>query len=243
MTSTKSQPAADIGTTLGTFALFSGLAPVVLARLAAISGRATWQAGAYLFHRGDPGNQMLALTSGRVRLSLGSAQGRELVLRHSVAGDVLGELALMDGEPRSADALVLEPVQAVVIPRAGFLAVAEEMPTLGLALARYLSGLIRATNYQMESIAIYDLQMRIVRFFLMALQQAHGPDLPDQARLRNGLTQADLSAIVGATRPKVNRVLQVLMAEGALVREGSHWLCNVPRLHEIAATAEADWSG
>lgn len=240
---TRNTPAPAISETLCSFALFSGLDTAVLDRLGNIAGRGSWEAGTYLFHRGDPGNHMLALTGGRVRLSLGSAQGRELVLRHSVAGDILGELALMDGEPRSADALVLETVQAVVIPRAGFLAVAAEMPTLGLALARYLSGLIRNTNFQMESIAIYDLQMRIVRFFLMALQQAHGPALPERARLRTGLTQADLSAIVGATRPKVNRVLQVLMTEGALTREGGHWLCDVPRLRAIAQDAEADWSG
>lgn len=238
----QNQPGPEIGKALGSFALFSGLEGRVLDRLGAIAGRGTWQAGTYLFHRGDPGNHMLALTGGRVRLSLGSAQGRELVLRHSVAGDILGELALMDGEPRSADALVLEPVQAVIIPRAGFLAVAGEMPSLGLALARHLSGLIRSTNYQMESIAIHDLRMRIVRFFLMALQQAHGPDLPGTARLRTGLTQADLSAIVGATRPKVNRVLQVLMAGGALARDGSHWVCDVQRLRDIAAEADADWS-
>ena len=242
MAVTHVRPNPEIGKALGSFPLFAGLEPAVLDRLGAIAGRGNWPAGAYLFHRGDSGNHMVALTRGRVRLSLGSAQGRELVLRHLAAGDILGELALLDQEPRSADAMVLEAAEGIVIPRAGFLAAAEAMPSLGLALARYLGGLIRATNYQMESIAIYDLQMRIVRFFLLALRQAHGPDLPAEARLRAGLTQVDLSAIVGATRPKVNRALQVLTGEGALRREGSQWICNVALLRAMAEGSDADWS-
>jgi CRP-like cAMP-binding protein len=85
----------------------------------------------------------------------------------------------------------------------------------------------------MESIAIYDLQMRVVRFFLMSLRQVHGPDLPDEAPLQMGLNQTDLSAILGASRPKVNRVLQDLLAVGALRRDGGTWVCIVPRLAEI----------
>lgn len=230
----------EIGQTLGTFPLFARLQGDALDRIAAIEGRRSWPSGAFLFHRGDIGGHMFALTAGRVRLSLGSVQGRELVLRHAVSGDILGELALMDGEPRSADARVLEPAQAIVIPRAGFLAVAGDIPDVGLALARYLSGLIRNTNYQMESIAIYDLKMRAVRFFLLALQQIHGSNLPDHAALRTGLNQGDLSAILGASRPKVNRVLQDLVSMGALVRDGTQWLCIVPKLRGIAAEEAMD---
>ena len=233
-------PAAGIGRKLASFPLFSALEPETIERLAAIARQGTWAAGSFLFHRGDDGDHLIALTSGRVRLSLGSAQGRELVLLHATAGDIIGELALLDGEPRSADARVIEPVTGIVIGRAGFLGIARERPDLGLALAGHLSRLLRNTNYQMESIAIYDLQMRVVRFFLMSLRQIHGEDLPATAMLRLGLNQSDLSAILGASRPKVNRVLQDLLGAGALRREGDIVECIVPKLLEIAEGGGAE---
>jgi CRP/FNR family transcriptional regulator, cyclic AMP receptor protein len=228
------KPANPIGAALADFGLFATLGPDTLDRLGRVARRGSWAAGSYLFHRDDDGDHMIALTAGRVRLSLGSAQGRELVLRHATAGDIIGELALLDGEPRSADARVLEDAVGIVLPRNGFQSVAEERPELGLALARHLSGLLRNTNYQMESIAIYDLQMRVVRFFLLSLRQVYGEDLPATAKLQTGLNQSDLSAILGASRPKVNRALQDLITEGALRRDGADWICVIPKLAEIA---------
>jgi len=240
MVSTENAPATSIGKALSTFPLFAGLEPATLDRLAAVSRSNSWKTGAYLFHRGDDGDHMVALTEGRVRLSLGSAQGKELVIRHATAGEVLGELALLDGEPRSADARVLEPASGIVIARAGFLATAKDRPDLGLALARHLSRHLRNTNFQMESIAIYDLQARLVRFLLLSLRQMHGDDLPDTASLRLGLNQSDLSAILGASRPKVNRVLQDLIAAGAIRRDGDRLVCRVPRLRDLAETDPED---
>lgn len=233
------RPGTELGKALAAFPPFSSLEVQTIDRLAGVARRASWPAGTYLFHRGDEGDHMLAILTGRIRVSLGSAQGRELVLRHAVAGDVLGELALLDGEPRSADARVLEPVTAVVIGRSGFQSVARDCPDLGLAFAGHLSRLLRATNYQMESIAIYDLQMRVVRFFLMSLREIHGDDIPDEAPLRMGLNQSDLSAILGASRPKVNRVLQDLVASGAMRRSADHLVCVVPKLRQIMEGEEA----
>lgn len=233
------KPVSGIVAALSSFPLFAALEPETVDRLAAVSRRAAWPAGSFLFHRGDDGDHLIALTGGRIRLSLGSAQGRELVLLHATAGDILGELALLDGAPRSADARVLEAASGIVVGRAGFLGVARARPDLGLALASHLSRLLRNTNYQMESIAIYDLQMRVVRFFLMSLRQIHGDDLPETAALRLGLNQSDLSAILGASRPKVNRVLQDLIAAGALRREGETLTCVVSKLlDELDETAD-----
>lgn len=233
-----SRVAPDLSEPLGKCPIFSTLKPETLAALAATGQRRTWAVGKTIFQRGDAGDHMLAITGGRVRLSLGSAQGKELMLRHLEAGDVLGELAVIDGLPRSADAVALEETTAIVLRRTRFLEVAETHPDLALAVARYLCSMLRNTNFQMESIALYDLQMRLVRFFLFSLRQAHGERLPDRVVLQMGLSQSDLSAVLGASRPKINQALQVLITEGAIRRDGDRFVCEVRRLREMAEIDE-----
>ena len=225
---------ADLAGTLGRFDIFAGLARGTLAALAAAARRRSWPAGATVFQRGDEGDCLLAITEGRLRLTLGTTQGRELVLRHLEAGDVVGELAVIDGEPRSADAAALVPTRAIVIARDRFLAVAAAHPDLGLAVARHLCAMLRNTNFQMESIALYDLQMRVVRFFLFSVRQIHGDAPPDETVLRLGLSQSDLSAVLGASRPKINQALQALIAAGAIRREGDSVVCVLPILRRMA---------
>ena len=219
---------------LGRMPLFAGLSGETLAALGAAGRRRTWAAGSTIFQRGDEGDHMLAILAGRIRLSLGTAQGKELVLRHLDAPDVLGELAVIDGQPRSADAVALEATTALVLGRDQFLAVANARPDLGLALARHLCAMLRNTNFQMESIALYDLQMRVIRFFLFSLRQVYGDRLPEEGVLQMSFNQSDLSAVLGASRPKINQALQTLIAAEAIRRDGERITCVTRRLRAMA---------
>lgn len=221
-------------TQLSQFPIFASLGTVSLQYLAEACHRKSWSTGELIFQRGDDGEFMLAILTGRIRLSMGSAAGKELVLRHLEAGDILGELALIDGQTRSADAAALEPTSAIVIRRDRFQQIAAKDPSLGMSLAKYVCSLLRSTNFQMESIALYDLQMRVVRFFLFLLGQTHGEAVPRHAELRLSFNQTDLSALLGASRPKINQVLQSLIAEGVITREGDMVRCDVELLQSIA---------
>jgi CRP/FNR family transcriptional regulator, cyclic AMP receptor protein len=223
---------------LAACAIFSSVDPKTLVALASTGQRRNWAAGKVIFQRGDAGDHMLAITSGRVRLSLGSAQGKELMLRHLESGDILGELAVLDGQPRSADAVALDDCTAILLRRNRFLEVAAIHPDLAISVARYLCSMLRNTNFQMESIALYDLQMRLIRFFLFSLRQAHGDKLPDRVVLHMSFNQTDLSAVLGASRPKINQALQALIAEGAIQRDGDRFVCQVRRLREMAEMDE-----
>ena len=161
----------DLEQALTRAALFAG---VDEATIAATATRRVWASGAVLFQRGDAGDYLLALTLGRVRLSVSTPTGKELVLRHMGPGEVLGEFSLIDGEPRSADATVVEASSGIVLQRDRFLRVAAQYPQLGLALARHLCLQLRTTNYQMESIALYDLRSRVARFLLFTLRSEAG---------------------------------------------------------------------
>lgn len=219
---------------LSDFALFASLDPASLAELTNAARLRSWAAGSLIFARGDEGDHMLAIRAGRIRLSLSSARGREIVLQTLGPGDILGEMALLDGEPRSADATAVLETTCLVLPRLSFEAVAARRPGVGLALARHLCGHLRRTNFQMESIALYDLQTRLVRFLLYLLDPSQTGEARGERRLTLGLNQGDISAILGATRPKVNLAFQALMACGALRRDGDALVCDVAALERMA---------
>ena len=229
----------DILKSLGRAAVFSGVDEATLAALGASAVRRSWDSGMMLFQRGDSGDFLLALTSGRVRLSVSAPNGKELVLRHMGPGEVLGEFSLIDGQPRSADATVVEPSSGIILHRDKFLQVAANFPQLGMALARHLCQQLRSTNYQMESIALYDLRSRVARFLLFALREQHGSALPERAVLRMVLNQSELASVLGASRPKINQVLQSMLTEGVLKREGASLTCDVPKLQDAAEAPDA----
>jgi CRP/FNR family cyclic AMP-dependent transcriptional regulator len=223
---------------LRSFPIFSALTDGSLRALAHGMREQRWGAGKLVFSRGDEGDQMFAILSGRIRLALANAQGREIVLRTLLPGDILGEMALIDGEPRSADATAAEDTTCVVLSRARFEAVAREHPDVGMALARHLSTQLRRTNFQMESIALYDLQTRLVRFLLHTLAHAPAAGASQLRHLTLGVSQTDVAAILGASRPKVSQAFQALLSSGAIRRDGAGFLCDVSAL---TALAEGDF--
>ena len=227
---------------LGRFPVFAGVTSETLAELAKSASTQRWTSGQVVFQRGDADDRLLAIISGQVRLSLTTPAGRELVLKVLGKGEVLGEFALLDGLPRSTEATAVGPLVAVVLTRERFLKVAQVKPDLPLAFARYLCALLRATNFQMESIALYDLHSRLIRFILMAIRQTHGATPPAQARIDLGLSQADLAAALGATRSRVNNALQDLLATGAIQRDGAMVICDLAQLEALAEAAEAGMS-
>ena len=218
------------------FRMFAPLPPEALDAIAAAAQTRRWSPGEMIFQRGDPGDWLVALESGRVRIVLTTPAGRELVLRQAGPGEMLGELALFDAEPRSADATAAEPTLGHVLTRAEFRAIAARHPDLNQAALAHLSAMLRDTTGQLESIALYQLRARVARFFLFALAQLNGEDIPPDAALRLQVSQGELAAMLGASRPKVNRVLQEFREEGLLRDEGGGvWRCDPDRLRDEAA--------
>jgi len=103
-----------------------------------------------------------------------------------------------------------------------------------VAVTAYLCRRLRDTTDQLEGIALYNLELRLARFLLFALRQIHGDEIPDAPRLSLDLSQSDLAAVLGATRPKVNQALQRLRDAGAVSREGHVMTCDVAALRDLA---------
>ncbi|WP_244913087.1 Crp/Fnr family transcriptional regulator [Pararhodobacter aggregans] len=214
--------------------MFAPLSPTALDAVAAAARPRSWAPGEVLFQRDDPGDWLVAIEMGRIRISLVTQGGRELVLRHAEAGEMLGEIALFDRQPRSADATAVGPVTGWVLTRLAFDTLAGGDPAFYEAALTRLSTLLRTTTLQLESIALYQLRARVARFLLITLEQLHGADIPEDASLALGLSQGELAAVLGATRPKVNRVIQDFRDEGLIRDAAGTWTCDIAGLRAEA---------
>lgn len=220
------------------FRMFHPLDAATLEQVAAAAQPRRWSAGDTIFQRGDPGDWLLAIETGRVRISLTTAAGRELVIRQAVEAEMLGELSLFDNEPRSADAVAATAVSGHVLTRAAFRSLAATHPLLNEAALAHLSFMLRDTTELLESIALYQLRARVARLFLFALTQLNGADIPEGAAVQMPISQGELAAMLGASRPKVNRILQDFREDGVLAEEGNGvWRCNVAKLR-VEATED-----
>lgn len=216
------------------FPIFEEFSKELISEVVAIAQWRRWPSGTVIFQRGDDGNYMILVTDGRIKLSLITAQGKELSLRHLEAGTLLGEMAVLDGAPRSADATASIATEGYVIGKHEFMALITRNPDAAEAVMRYLCKRLRETTDQLETIALYDLDSRVARFFIATLKQIHGEDLPDRANLHIALSQTEIAGILGASRPKINRSILSLEEAGAIRRQGSVIECNVARLTRLA---------
>jgi CRP/FNR family transcriptional regulator, cyclic AMP receptor protein len=135
---------------LAEHALFKQVHPDEMAQLAAYALVAQHRARAILFRQGDPGSSMMAVLSGRVRISSYSSEGREVTLNIVRKGEFFGEIALLDGRSRTAEAVAIEPTELLVLERRHFLPWLEAHPTVCLRMFGVLCDRLRRTSIQLE---------------------------------------------------------------------------------------------
>jgi CRP/FNR family cyclic AMP-dependent transcriptional regulator len=217
-----------------TFPVFSALEASVLAELPKMALRKSWRAGEMIFAKGDAGTFLIALTDGRIKLSNVTHSGREMVIRFAEPGDLVGEIACLDGGERSSAAYAATDVTALMLTRSQYLDIANRFPALHAAAIAHLGQLLRQTNDRLESVSLYELSGRLARFILFSLTQKHGADLTEVEFLDLALTQTELGLLVGASRSKINAVLQEFREKDVLQRDGLVWRCDVAALRRLA---------
>jgi CRP/FNR family cyclic AMP-dependent transcriptional regulator len=202
---------------LAAIPFFGGLDPVALERLAGTMRARRFRRGEVIFHIGDPGDALFVIVSGEVKISLPSETGDEAILATLRPGDVFGELALLDGAPRSASAAALTPTETVILPRDRFRELIATETGVRDALLASIAGELRRLTTHVEELHFLDITGRLAAR-LVRLAQEGGTANPDGSiRLRTNLTQADLAAMVGCTRQSVNKLLGQFM-DDRLVR-------------------------
>ncbi|MGK9170377.1 Crp/Fnr family transcriptional regulator [Inquilinus limosus] len=193
--------------------------------------------GDTIFLRGDEGTSLMIVASGRVALRLTSPQGREILLAILDPGEIFGEMSLLDGRGRSADAVAFGPCRLLSLERRDVLPVLRESPEACIRLLDLLTNRLRRTSDQLEGVALLNLPSRLARL-LLALCEAHGARSPGgEVLLPLALSQRDLGQLIGASREKVNLQLGRWAAEGLLRREeGALAICDTEALTDIADT-------
>src|SRR5271165_4521293 len=140
--------------------LFRKLAPQERNALVARAHMRRFEAGDTIFLMGALHDSMIAVLSGDVRISMPSADGKEVVLAIVHAGDVFGEIAMLDGKPRSADAKALTACNLAVLNRRDVLAVLERNPSAWLGLVEVLCSRLRRTDHHLVELALLGLPVR-----------------------------------------------------------------------------------
>lgn len=166
-------------------------------------------AGEPICHLGDPGHNMMAIAIGTVRISLPTVRGREIILADLPAGELFGEIAMLDGKPRSANATALTKCELLVLERRDVLPILEKYPAACLKMMEILCARIRRSDERMSDIAFFDLPARLAKTLLHYPSQGHGP-----AKL--SLSQRELAEMAGGTRENVNRCMREWQRRGIL---------------------------
>jgi CRP-like cAMP-binding protein len=198
--------------------LFAELPAEALAGLAPSLRRRRYPKGQVIFFQGDPGASLCLIETGRVKIALTTPDGREFVLALLGPGDYFGELSLLDGEPRSADAIALEACQLLLLQRDDFLRCLSAHPSVAIRLLAALSRRLRRTDQLVQEAAFLDVPARLAR---VLLEQAQSADAAGGAQPAGAgrLTQTELAGMIGATRESVNRWLSYFERQGLIRRQ------------------------
>jgi len=168
-----------------------------------------------LFHAGQPGDSLYVLLSGKVKVSLLSAEGKEAILSLLGSGDVFGEMSLLDGLPRSATVTSLEDCRLLAIGRQAFVQFLKRHADVALNLLAALSQRLRTTNNLVENLSFHPLPSRLARL-LMDLGQRHGKARAGGVEIGLRLSQEEMGHLVGASRESVNKQLRAWAESGLL---------------------------
>jgi CRP/FNR family cyclic AMP-dependent transcriptional regulator len=218
---------------LGNCVLFSGLSAEERAAIVARARIRSFNAGETVFTIGSPGDQMMAVLGGTVRISVPSPDGKELLLTIIQPGEVFGELAVLDGKERSADAVAENACTLAILHRHDVLSFFERNPSAWPKLVDVLCQRLRRTDQVFAEVALLQLPIRLAKTMLRLLELRANSVSAKGAKIR--FSQRELANMVGGTRESVNRCLRNWQRSGIVkISEGSIIVTNQAALETIA---------
>jgi CRP-like cAMP-binding protein len=212
------------GSILASSALFSGLEKEALDGLARYSHHVSLESNERLFQQGDPSDGCYAILEGVLKVSVTASDGQEALLAMLGAGDVIGEMGLIDAQPRSASATALKPCSLAFLASRDFKQVANANPVIYLQMLEILSDRLRASNEAATMQQLLPLRGRLARVFLRLGEGFGEPLEGGRILIRHKFTQVELARMTGSARENVNRQIKGWAREG-LVRRISSYYC------------------
>jgi CRP/FNR family cyclic AMP-dependent transcriptional regulator len=195
--------------------LFRQLQTDDLDKLARFSKFKLVKAKEVIFNKAEPGNQMAVIVKGRVKMSTLSEEGREMTFGVLEAGEIFGEISLLDGKQRSATITTLEPTELLVIDRRDFIPFLEQYPKVAIKLLSTLAQRLRLTNENFEDVLFRNLPARLAKRFL-TLAENYGEQAETGTKITLKLSQQEIGNLVGTSRESVNKQMRAWEDEGIL---------------------------
>jgi len=212
--------------------LFRQFPPAVIEQLGTYMTLRSLRPGATIFAKGDPGTGLMAVLWGSVKISVATSDGHEAVLNIINPGQVFGEIALLDGQPRTADAVAMTDCELMVIDRRDFIPFLRREPDVALKCIEILCARIRRTSDQVEDLMYVSFPVRLAK----ALLQLTGGDEASAARRTVRITQQELSNIIGMSREGTNKQLRAWQArKWVRLERGGIALTNAEALVKLIA--------
>ncbi len=194
--------------------LFQELSPEEVSKLAALLRRRSVPAGTSIMSVSEQGESVYLVLNGTVKIHVEQSDGSDVILAVLGAGEVVGDMALVDSKGRSANVTTLEETGLAWMQRDAFQQCLRTMPTLTLNLVRILTRRLRLSNAQVQALAALDVYGRVARQIL-AFAQEYGHAAPNgDLTVPFRLTQTDIADLVGASRVRVNQVLVYYKEQG-----------------------------
>nr|WP_210261955.1 Crp/Fnr family transcriptional regulator [Bradyrhizobium aeschynomenes] len=211
--------------------IFRELESDALDQLCRYAKPTTLKRGATIFSKGDPGSSLYAVISGTVKISVSSPDGRNAILNLISAGEIFGEVAVLDGRERTADATANTNCEILVIDRREFLPFVRSQPVLAMKFIELLCDRLRWTSDQVEQVILQDLPRRLASALLGLTEKQK----VDSASRTIAITQQEISEMVGMTRESINKQLRAWAArEWVRLEHGAIVLLNPEPLRGLA---------
>ena len=199
--------------------LFQSLRAEDLEHLAASIRVQSLRKGEVLFRKGSEGTALFIIKKGNIKISLPSSIGEEVILAIFSNGDFLGEMAILDGMPRSTDAVAIEPSELFVLSRSDFLSFLKNDEDTIKSILSVLSMRLRKTDDFLVDTCFRNISARLAKT-LVELGKKYGHQKGNSTEIYLRLTQKDLASMVGSTRESVNKELRILREKGLISISG-----------------------
>ena len=201
---------------LRTVPLFASFPEEQLRTLATVVSRRSATRGSIIIAAGDPTDSLYIVLSGRFKVMMSDAEGKEVILSILSGGEFFGEMGLIDDAPRSASVVAIEPCELLVITRRDFKRCMAENSEMAMAVMRGLVRRLREADRKIGSLALLDVYGRVARLLLDMAETVDG-----QRMVTKRLPKQDIAKMIGASREMVSRVMKDLQTGGYIEMRGS----------------------
>jgi CRP/FNR family transcriptional regulator, cyclic AMP receptor protein len=212
--------------------LFRDLPAAVLEHLGSYMKTRKVRRGATIFSKGDPGTGLMGVLAGGVKVSIASPDGKDIVLNIFHEGEIFGEIALLDGQPRTADATAMSDCELAIIERRDFVPFLKDRPDVTLKFIEILCSRLRRTSEQVQDVTFLSLPTRLAKALLQLTTSAETA----ATRRKVAITQREISQMIGRSRESTNKQLRVWAKRGWIKLErGGLSLLAPDKLAAVAA--------